>query len=125
MIIQGTYTDLVYPASLDTTRAIAEIRFGAIHATDVQVRLTALEVGDVLGANGEEGEFMPGVDKRPYWYVDLQQPGDHNLAGAVVIYNGANDGVYSTGDHTYAYVCVLELSERCTAFAGRLVLVYN
>jgi hypothetical protein len=125
VIVSGTYTDLVYPASLDTTRAVAEIRFGSIHATDVKDKLAALEVGDVIGADGVEGEYIPTLNRRPYWYVDLQTPGDNNLAGSVVSYNGANDGVYYTGDHTYASVCVIELSEECTAYAGRLVFVYN
>lgn len=125
VIVQGTYTDLVYPASLDVTRAIAEIRFGAMPASDLVNVLSTLDVGDVIGAGGQTGVLLPAYDKRPAWYVDLEVPGEYNLAGATVVYNGANDGVYSTGDHTYAYVCVIELSEQCTAFAGRLVFVYN
>lgn len=125
IIVQGTYTDLVYPASLDPTRQVAEIRFGAMPATDIKDRLAPLDVGDVFGADGVEGVVIPQADERPNWYVDLTAPGDYNLAGSVVVYNGANDGVYVTGDHRYAYVCVVELSDQCTKFAGRLVFVYN
>lgn len=75
VIVEGTYTDLVYPASLDASRQVAEIRFGAMPATDVKEKLAVLEVGDVLGANGEEGTFIPAADKRPYWYIDLTEPG--------------------------------------------------
>lgn len=125
VVIQGTYADLVYPASLDTSRSVAEIRFGAMPATDVKATLSGLDLGDVIGATAVEGTYLPASDKRPAWYVSLATPGEHNLAGSVVVYNGANDGVYFTGDHTYAFVCVLQLSSHCTAYAGRLVFVYN
>jgi hypothetical protein len=125
VIVEGTYTDLVYPASLDYTRQVAEIRFGAVPANDVRDRLNALRVGDVLGADGAGGVFLPTLDDRPEWYIDLVTPGAHNLAGSVVSYNGANDGVYFTGDHRWSYVCVLELGDLCSRYAGRLVLVYN
>lgn len=61
VIVQGTYADLVYPASLDTTRQVAEIRLGAMAATDVKEILSEFSVGDVLGANGIEGILMPGL----------------------------------------------------------------
>lgn len=116
----------VLPSGIGSTRPQAQAFYGLINGNSMINELLLYHAGDSFSEYMATWDVGTQILKEP-WYAN-STPGDYNLWGASVLYNGAAVGAFAVPTSAGSFngnVLVLNLGSACLNRCGQLYIIYQ